>query len=588
MKKIKLNVDKEAIQTFFLEHVEKIVFGVVVIGFVFMVLKAQSREPIKQTEDELSQNAANARRHWENETPKDPKVEAFDYAEIVDRIVDIPVDESAYAHRKPWVPVGRDTRGVRAIPELMPVAELRGTAGHGPVMRKEKNVRISHKDVRWGLRWAVITGMVPTEAQMAAFSSYYSTRKEYNPATDVASYVTYEVERAEVADPSLPADQLQWIRALPTANGNASLVEWSKAYRDLVVAPRGAPGGAKGGPGEVFPAEFLDDVLTSPLLHLVDQAWDFPSIGHPRIALLTETPEGGLEGETDGGTEPMGVGLEGHGAFEGGTPEADPAAGEEEAAPQEKLFRFFDFTVQPGKRYRYRVRLILKNPNFKVEPKYLDDEADLACLVPESTTKPGEVALDTCELIVTPWSVETGVISVPHDTQLLALSVAQPLKAGGAPSGRMMVLKWVNQEGIEAYKEFGVERGDVANIPEQVFPDTGRRDDREPTTKKTDELEQIKLDYMTEAVVLDVRGGEVLPGRGNQSTPGQILVMDADGNLTVQDEMQDLALVRRVKGIESSTPTTPKAGPGGILPIPPPPAEGGGDLHILGGIRPAP
>ena len=29
------------------------------------------------------------------------------------------------------------------------------------------------------------------------------------------------------------------------------------------------------------------------------------------------------------------------------------------------LFRYFDFTVTPGNSYRYRVRLVLRNPNYK-------------------------------------------------------------------------------------------------------------------------------------------------------------------------------------------------------------------------------
>ena len=41
------------------------------------------------------------------------------------------------------------------------------------------------------------------------------------------------------------------------------------------------------------------------------------------------------------------------------------------------LFRFFDFTVEPSKRYRYRVQLCLQNPNFKQETRYLQ-EAGLA------------------------------------------------------------------------------------------------------------------------------------------------------------------------------------------------------------------
>ena len=29
------------------------------------------------------------------------------------------------------------------------------------------------------------------------------------------------------------------------------------------------------------------------------------------------------------------------------------------------LLRFFDFSVQPGKRYKYRVRLVLADPNYR-------------------------------------------------------------------------------------------------------------------------------------------------------------------------------------------------------------------------------
>lgn len=35
-----------------------------------------------------------------------------------------------------------------------------------------------------------------------------------------------------------------------------------------------------------------------------------------------------------------------------------------EAGLQQRLFRFIDFTVKPGRWYRYRVRLELRNPNF--------------------------------------------------------------------------------------------------------------------------------------------------------------------------------------------------------------------------------
>ncbi len=37
-----------------------------------------------------------------------------------------------------------------------------------------------------------------------------------------------------------------------------------------------------------------------------------------------------------------------------------------------KLLRFFDFSVEPGKSYIYRVSLALKNPNFGVDAGKLE------------------------------------------------------------------------------------------------------------------------------------------------------------------------------------------------------------------------
>ena len=35
------------------------------------------------------------------------------------------------------------------------------------------------------------------------------------------------------------------------------------------------------------------------------------------------------------------------------------------------LLRFFDFSVEPGKRYKYRVRLVLADPNYGLPPQML-------------------------------------------------------------------------------------------------------------------------------------------------------------------------------------------------------------------------
>ena len=37
------------------------------------------------------------------------------------------------------------------------------------------------------------------------------------------------------------------------------------------------------------------------------------------------------------------------------------------------LFRYFDFEVEEGKTYQYRVKLLLANPNYGVEERFVED-----------------------------------------------------------------------------------------------------------------------------------------------------------------------------------------------------------------------
>ena len=94
-----------------------------------------------------------------------------------------------------------------------------------------------------------------------------------------------------------------------------------------------------------------------------------------------ETP-GGVPGPMPGGPEfggPSSMGQElMHGGPEGGL-SMPSFGGPGQGTPLSrgvdyKLFRFVDFTVQPGKRYKYRVKLVLQDPNFNVDKSFLSPE----------------------------------------------------------------------------------------------------------------------------------------------------------------------------------------------------------------------
>ena len=71
-----------------------------------------------------------------------------------------------------------------------------------------------------------------------------------------------------------------------------------------------------------------------------------------------------------------------------------------------RLFRFFDFDVQPGTAYRYRVRLKLRNPNLDRDPTELAD----------GSSRIGEFRF-------TPWSQPTDAAVVKKETNLFVRQV---------------------------------------------------------------------------------------------------------------------------------------------------------------------
>jgi hypothetical protein len=246
-----------------------------------------------------------------------------------------------------------------------------------------------------------------------------------------------------------------------------------------------------------------------------------------------------------------------------GAPTAAPyIAGQARGMPKYQLFRFFDFHVTPGKHYRYRVRLVLQNPNETVPDRFLSDdlltekkqiEDQAVKLRADGKTTQASAILRQWQLIQSDWSDPTDVISVPRDSRLLLVSVQPPTRTAGEPSSRVMVISWVEDRGIEAFAERQVDPGKVANFLECRFPETKqtRRPGNLPPAEETfyappaDRLnpsanEPPPVNYVTETLVVDMHGGQRL-GKDGLTAPGTILLLDPDGTLVVRHELDDLA-----------------------------------------------
>ncbi|GAG45896.1 unnamed protein product, partial [marine sediment metagenome] len=230
-------------------------------------------------------------------------------------------------------------------------------------------------------------GLVRYQEQIDTFYEYFKGVQRSNPQTDLPVFRGYVVERAELSSPDA-AGAPNWTTKFdsPTATGDA-LQKWAQA----TSMPR-----------EVVPQTFIDKGqpfprLVFPLGPLVDRPWG-PEVAHPPDIPLFRPEQGDFiqdparppEGEGDE-KDPWDV-LDLNRSFSGqpstyydgpraaypqpragyrGSSYGSSLLGDPNQPPKYLLFRFFDFSVEPGKHYQYRARLVLNNPNYRVEPRYL-------------------------------------------------------------------------------------------------------------------------------------------------------------------------------------------------------------------------
>jgi hypothetical protein len=215
---------------------------------------------------------------------------------------------------------------------------------------------------------------------------------------------------------------------------------------------------------------------------------------------------------------------------------------------KQKLVRFVDFNVEPGKKYQYRIQLVLADPNHPREPSdapdvtTLDDKArERVKAIDAKDAKAGSNA--RTYWVTTPYSEPSEPVSLPRADRFLAsesVPASTATIAGAAvsthePHSKVLSVKWDDSLGIYAPAEQNVYRASVLNSVSDVeFLHPIRGDLRK--------IEKYAL--RTDGIVLDMLGGDVLPGgtdsKERQRAPGETLIMDAEGNLIVADESHDV------------------------------------------------
>ena len=406
----------------------------------------------------------------------------------------------------------------------------------GVVPPADANIEIRH--------FAVVAGRIPVAEQVERFRRALGDSPDYDPGYDRPRYYAFQIQRAQVSE----SGTSQWgtARTISGHSIDREMHTWAALAEEVVDARY------------VHPAR----ILTMPLGPLVGQSWGewatHPhfSIRSPESIPVLELPSRVASSPESNGTQdeldPRGSKWNTNarrraafharrgavrGRFRGfprpsrkplidrDAPTWQPSRGPWLPPAPELLFRAIDYDVEPGRRYRYRVRLALHDPNHRVPTKRL------ATSVIDRRRNLGQVER---RYVLTDWSQPTRTIYVPSGGRVLAGPAKRPRLGNPYWEPRILALiKAIEpNEKVEVGVERYLSRGSVAN--------TGPVNVRAVDPVKRTQRQKKNVSLTTHALVLDIHGGRRLSRQYRDLVePSQMLILDAGGRLVVRDELED-------------------------------------------------
>lgn len=184
------------------------------------------------------------------------------------------------------------------------------------------------------------------------------------------------------------------------------------------------------------------------------------------------------------------------------------------------LFRYIDFAVEPGKTYRYRVRLVLNNPNYGRLPS----EANGQPVVVEGETR------------TTEWSNPTKPVTIERDVYYFVKDV--DAKRGKT---RVSVFQWDTKLGTTVNADLDLYPGQhvAGSVKARVIDPAKNTDEEKPYSfKSSDVFVDNHADMALDRTLH--KDLKIPPGSTNEAQlPEELLVVDSNtGELAVIDPVR--------------------------------------------------
>jgi hypothetical protein len=189
--------------------------------------------------------------------------------------------------------------------------------------------------------------------------------------------------------------------------------------------------------------------------------------------------------------------------------------------------RFVDYTVEPEHTYQYRLKVVVRNPNYKhfdvINPELANDE----------------------QLSSDEWSEPTPLVYVPPDIEYYVLDRVRTRE-----EATLQVHNWLAELGDWQYSDFKIRPGDPIGSKVREYQMVGWENPPKITKKE--------FDFSTQDLLLNVTGGDRpfvfdVDGAQVQFTerlPTEILVVDRLGDLAVRNDDFDKNNADRVDRVK--------------------------------------
>ena len=424
-----------------------------------------------------------------------------------------------------------------------------------------------------------IRALIPFEKQSAEYEKAFLNATNYNQTRDTPNYLAFSAERAEV-NPDDPDAELKWQSVWSTKAAVDRVKKFYATFPDTVDSELALASTTMRVP-PIMLANVRDHISHSEFPKLAKSAKKDDSdtdsgpmgdaddpFGGPSGGEIPggEVPGGsgppsgsgdpggfgppgggpglGMGGGPGGGMAPGGIGP---GGMPGGDYGGSVSGQKKTKVTRYKLVRFFDFDVKPGKQYKYRVQLLLEDPNHpqsnRLQPATRDLKGTVLTRLKELYAEEVKAGGKRKYYLRTEWSEPSDVISVGYPERVLPGVVTVPT---GQAENRKLNVKietretkvkvvasvWDNARAVNVPVEKDVARGSVVNL----------KDDAIVVHPVTHEKKVLKgYDVATNTVILDYRGGEKIGGDRDAPivAPTQMLMLTPTGELIVRDEVDD-------------------------------------------------